>query len=97
MPKKLKFGQGPLHLPAYEKKSGCLQVIIETCKGSRKKYAFEPDQSIFALKKVLPAGMAFSYDCLLKCRMIGIIEGEQGKKKDRERNDGYRYRRDCRS
>lgn len=26
--------------------------------------------------------------CLLKCRMVGIIEGEQGKKKnDRERND----------
>jgi len=24
--------------------------------------------------------MAFPYDCLLKCRMIGIIEGEQGKK-----------------
>jgi inorganic pyrophosphatase len=85
-----------------------LQVIIETPKGSRNKYAFDPEQEIFALKKVLPAGMAFPYDfgfipstlggdgdpldvlvlmdepafpgCLLKCRIIGVIEGEQGDK-----------------
>jgi inorganic pyrophosphatase len=25
--------------------------------------------------------------CLLQCRVVGIIEGEQGSKKDRERND----------
>src|SRR3984885_2053839 len=25
--------------------------------------------------------------CVLKCRLIGVIEGEQGKKKDVERND----------
>jgi inorganic pyrophosphatase len=25
--------------------------------------------------------------CVLKCRLIGVIEGEQGKKKDLERND----------
>jgi inorganic pyrophosphatase len=25
--------------------------------------------------------------CVLKCRLIGIIEGEQGDKKDKERND----------
>jgi Inorganic pyrophosphatase len=25
--------------------------------------------------------------CLLQCRIIGIIEGEQGKKKEHERND----------
>ena len=25
--------------------------------------------------------------CLLKCRLIGIIQGEQGDKKDKERND----------
>ena len=25
--------------------------------------------------------------CLLKCRVIGVIEGEQGKKKQKERND----------
>ena len=89
-------------------------MVIETPKGSRNKYAFDEKQKIFALKKVLPAGMAFPYDfgfipstiaedgdpvdvlalmdepgavgCLLQCRVVGIIEGEQGKKKDAERN-----------
>ena len=93
-----------------------IQVVIETPKGSRNKYAFDPKQRIFELKKVLPAGMAFPYDfgfiprtraedgdpvdvlvlmdepafpgCLLKCRLIGIIEGEQGDtKKKTVRND----------
>jgi inorganic pyrophosphatase len=92
-----------------------IQVIIETPKGSRNKYAFDPEQKIFQLMKVLPAGMAFPYDfgfipstlaedgdptdvlvlmdepafpgCLLKCRVVGVIEGEQGQKKKKERND----------
>jgi len=92
-----------------------IQVIIETPKGSRNKYAFDTEQRVFALKKVLPAGMAFPYDfgfvpstkaedgdptdvlvlmdepafpgCLLKCRLIGIIEGQQGKTKTGNRND----------
>lgn len=92
-----------------------LQVVIETPKGSRNKYAFDEKQRVFGLKKVLPAGMEFPYDfgfvpstladdgdptdvlvlmdepafpgCVLQCRIIGIIEGEQGNKKDRERND----------
>jgi inorganic pyrophosphatase len=90
-------------------------VIVETPKGSRNKYAFEPEERIFELKKVLPAGMAFPYDfgfipltmggdgdpldvlvlmdepafpgCKLTCRVIGVIEGEQGNKKKKERND----------
>jgi inorganic pyrophosphatase len=92
-----------------------IQVIIETPKGSRNKYAFDEEQRVFALTKVLPAGMTFPYDfgfipstkaedgdptdvlvlmdepafpgCLLKCRAIGVIEGQQGKKKKGERND----------
>ena len=39
-----------------------LRVVIETPKGSRNKFAFNPEAHIFELKKVLPAGMAFSYD-----------------------------------
>jgi len=39
-----------------------IQVIIETPKGSRNKYAFDPKQRVFELKKVLPAGMSFPYD-----------------------------------
>jgi inorganic pyrophosphatase len=92
-----------------------LRVVIETPKGSRNKFAFDPDERIFELKKVLPAGMTFPYDfgfvpstkaddgdpvdvlvlmdepafagCVLLCRPIGVIEGEQGDKKDKERND----------
>jgi inorganic pyrophosphatase len=119
MAKRVKKGKGlesPIVLPPLdETDSNVIQVIIETPKGSRNKYAFDPDQRIFELKKVLPAGMAFPYDfgfipstvaedgdpvdvlvlmdepafpgCLLRCRLLGIIEGEQGKKKDCERND----------
>lgn len=92
-----------------------LRVVIETPKGSRNKFAFDPKEHIFELKKVLPAGMAFPYDfgfvpsteaedgdpidvlvlmdepafpgCVLTCRPIGVIEGEQVDKKDTERND----------
>jgi len=94
-----------------------LHVVVETPKGSRNKYAFDQEQRVFILKKVLPVGMAFPYDfgfipstkggdgdpvdvlvlmdepafpgCLLKCRPVGIIEGEQvdRKTKTKERND----------
>jgi inorganic pyrophosphatase len=92
-----------------------LRVVVETPKGSRNKFAFDPDEHVFELKKVLPSGMTFPYDfgfvpsteaddgdpidvlvlmdepafpgCVLSCRPIGVIEGEQGDKKDKERND----------
>lgn len=41
---------------------GVVQVIIETPSGSRNKFAFDPDQAIFGLKRTLPAGMTFPYD-----------------------------------
>ena len=52
----------PTRLKPIDKKDGLLQVIIETPAGSRNKFAFDPEQGIFALKKVLPAGMVFPYD-----------------------------------
>src|ERR1700732_4229531 len=92
-----------------------VRVVIETPKGSRNKYAFDPEQRVFELKKVLPAGMTFPYDfgfiprtkggdgdpvdvlvlmdepafpgVVVQCRLIGIIEGEEYDKKDKERND----------
>lgn len=94
---------------------GLLRVVIETPKGSRNKFSFDPKERIFELKKVLPSGMSFPYDfgfvpstmagdgdpidvlvlmdepafpgCALSCRPIGVIQGEQGDKKDKERND----------
>lgn len=52
----------PTKLKPIDKRNGLLQVIIETPKGSRNKFSFDPKQEIFSLKKVLPAGMAFPYD-----------------------------------
>lgn len=105
----------PTHLPPFGPGNAELTVIIETPKGSRNKYAYEPKERIYELRKVLPAGMAFPYDfgfvpstlagdgdpldvlvlmdepafpgCKLTCRPVGVIEGEQGDKKQRERND----------
>jgi len=101
--------------PVDEENDDIIRVIIETPKGSRNKYAFDPDEKVFTLKKVLPAGMAFPYEfgfvpsteaddgdpvdvlvlmdepafpgCVVKCRTIGVIEGEQGNGKKTERND----------
>ena len=92
-----------------------LRVVVETPKGSRNKYAFDPEEEVFELKKVLPEGMNFPYDfgfvpstlgddgdpldvlvlmdepafpgCVLRCRAIGIMEGEQKDGKKKERND----------
>jgi inorganic pyrophosphatase len=92
-----------------------LVVIIETPKGSRNKYAYDPEERVFGLKKVLPAGTSFPYDfgfvpstlggdgdpldvlvlmdepafpgCKLTARVVGIIEGVQGKGKKTQRND----------
>jgi inorganic pyrophosphatase len=52
----------PTKLKPLDKKKGLIQVIVETPAGSRNKFAYDPDQGIFALKKVLPAGMVFPYD-----------------------------------
>jgi inorganic pyrophosphatase len=62
MAKRPKYLMDPTQLKPVGGKDGTLQVIVETPKGSRNKYAFDPKQEIFALKKVLPAGMAFPYD-----------------------------------
>ena len=41
---------------------GAFQVIIETPKGFRNKYSYDPEQGIFVLRKVLPEGMVFPHD-----------------------------------
>lgn len=52
----------PTRLSTFKQEQDLLQVIIETPKGCRNKYAFDPKQEIFCLKRVLPAGMIFPYD-----------------------------------
>ena len=102
-------------LKALSEDDKTVRVVVETPKGSRNKYAFDVKDKFFALKKVLPAGMAFPYDfgfvpstraedgdpvdvlvlmdepafpgCVLTCRPIGVIEGDQTDGKKRTRND----------
>jgi inorganic pyrophosphatase len=63
MPKKLAKGlSNPVTLKPVDKDAGFIQVIIETPKGSRNKFAYDEEQNIFTVKKVLPAGMSFPYD-----------------------------------
>ena len=104
-----------LQLPTFVEKGDTTEVVIETPKGSRNKYAYDPEQRVFRLKKVLPAGMEFPFDfgfapstladdgdaldvlvlmdepafsgCVLRCRLIGVIEGEQRDKQRTIRND----------
>ena len=52
----------PILLKPIDKREGLIQVIIETPKGSRNKFAFDAKQHIFTVKAVLPAGMSFPYD-----------------------------------
>jgi inorganic pyrophosphatase len=106
----------PTRLLAFEdKKNSVVQVLIETPKGSRNKFAFDVKQRVFTLKKVLPEGMVFPHDfgfipsteaddgdpidvlilmdepaypgCVIPARLVGIIEGEQTKEGETERND----------
>ena len=100
----------------FDEEKGELNVVIETPKGSRNKYAFDEDLGIFVLKGVLAAGHSFPFDfgfipqtlggdgdpldvlvlmdeaafpgCLIRARLIGVIEAEQTEKDGkRERND----------
>jgi inorganic pyrophosphatase len=46
----------------FDAKSGELRVVIETPKGSRNKYDYDPDCDCMELGTVLPEGMSFPYD-----------------------------------
>lgn len=58
----MKSMSDPTKLKPINRKSQLIQVIIETPAGRQNKFAFDPKQKIFALKKVLPPGMVFPYD-----------------------------------
>lgn len=48
-------------LPAWGP-DGTVTVVIETPKGSRNKYSYDPSVGAMRLKQVLPEGMLFPYD-----------------------------------
>lgn len=49
-------------LQPFDRKSGNLNVIIETPKGCRNKYAFDSKLGSYKLKAVLPSGAVFPFD-----------------------------------
>jgi inorganic pyrophosphatase len=58
-------------LGAWDSESGSLNVIIETPKGSRNKFDYNPKEGLFELGKVLPKGIVFPYD-------FGFVPSTQG-------------------
>ena len=51
-----------LKLKPFDRKSGNLNVVIDTPKGCRNKYAFDFKINAYKLKTVLPHGMVFPFD-----------------------------------
>jgi len=105
----------PSRLKPADQKTEMFRVVVETPKGSRNKFAFDPKLRVFELRRVLPSGMTFPYDfgflpsteaddgdpvdvlvlmdepafpgCVVMCRPIGVIQGEQVEAKKKTRND----------
>lgn len=61
-------------LAPFNRKNRTLTVIIETPKGSRNKFTFDPPQELFKLGGVLPAGAVFPFDF----GFIPSTKGEDG-------------------
>jgi inorganic pyrophosphatase len=49
-------------LPPIDRDSGDLNVVIDTPKGNRNKFAWDEKRQLFELSGVLPAGAVFPYD-----------------------------------
>jgi inorganic pyrophosphatase len=49
-------------LPPFDAKSGTLNVVIDTPKGCRSKFAFDMKRKAYVLKSVLPQGTVFPFD-----------------------------------
>jgi inorganic pyrophosphatase len=58
-------------LPPFDRKSGNLNVVIDTPKGSRNKYAYDFKLQTYVLKTVMPNGMIWPFD-------FGSIAGTKG-------------------
>ena len=58
-------------LRPFNRKTGALNVIIDTPKGSRNKYSLGEKSGLFELSGVLPAGAVFPFD-------FGFIPGTRG-------------------
>ena len=52
----------PTVLKPFNREDDSIQVVVETPKGCRNKYKFDPQLRSFKLSRVLPDGMLFPYD-----------------------------------
>jgi len=59
---KKKALSSPTVLKPFDDKNEFLHVVIETPKGSRNKFKYDPDLGSYRLNAVLPEGMVFPYD-----------------------------------
>jgi inorganic pyrophosphatase len=50
-----------LRLPPFDEESGALNAIVETPRGSRNKFSYDPESWLFRLTAVLPEGSAFPH------------------------------------
>lgn len=62
-------------LRALDHQKKCLNVVVETPKGSRVKYAYDVERGIFELKRALPEGMLFPFN-------FGFIPGTKAEDGD---------------
>jgi len=63
MPRKKGSIADPTRLVAFDdKKNDVVQVVIETPKGSRNKFDYDPESNLFMLGGLLPEGMMFPFD-----------------------------------
>jgi len=62
-------------LDPFDAASGQANVIVETPKGHRNKYSYDPKTGAFRLKSTLPAGMVFPFD-------FGFIPGTKAEDGD---------------
>src|SRR5205085_5321061 len=62
-------------LAAIDAETGCVNAIIETPKGGRNKYKYDPERAVFTLGAVLPIGKVFPYD-------LGFIPSTRGEDGD---------------
>jgi inorganic pyrophosphatase len=102
------------NLPTFTE-DGDVYVVVETPRGSRAKFAYDPKLETFALSKSLLTGLTYPHDwgfvpsteaddgdpldimvihdaatfpgLVVTCRVIGVLQIEQKRKKKSERND----------
>src|SRR4051794_26228120 len=60
--------------PFYKEDKSSIQVVIETPKGCRNKYIFDPKLRSFTLSRVAPDGMLFPYD-------FGFVPSTSGRRR----------------